>query len=153
MNLNKSLKKVVVLTISSSLFFSGCSSAASAGASALPIAPQVAIPVLIGSVGGAGFGHLFGKENGDATQNVLINSAIGAGVGLAAGAVLYTRQLELKQEQEETKKQGELIVKSQKDIDTLRTQVNESSSWGRNETKSFEERYQIDRSEEPYQGN
>ena len=105
----------------------------------------------IGTAGGAGIGYLFSRDRGHTAENVLINGAIGASAGLLAGALLRERNVKIEQEKQVVQREARVIDENQKELDALRERVYDSTSWGRSEKKSFDQRYQIETSELPYQ--
>lgn len=139
------LRRFLSLPLGATVLLSGCSPTSS-------ISPEIFTGTALGTAAGSSVGWIFSREYGNTAQNLLVNGAIGAGVGLLAGTLLHERNVKLAQERQVVIREAEVIDESQKEIDQLREKVYDSSSWGRNETKSFDRRYQTEESEAPYQG-
>lgn len=107
---------------------------------------------ITGTTIGAGIGWWFGKEYGKMTENILLNSAIGGGIGLLAGALLHDQNIKIARKREIVKRESIMISQNQKELDMLRERLYDSTSWGGNETKSWDERYVGEDSDYPYQG-
>jgi len=107
---------------------------------------------LAGSAVGSGVGALIGSQAGNMGTNIALNAAIGGGMGLLSGAILHEHNLQVARDREIVLREAELIDENQRSIDLLRDQVNETSSWGKNEVKSWDERYPAENLELPYQG-
>ena len=143
---SRALAKISCLgLIFGSLAFFGCSPTA-------VTAPEGMIGTALGAAAGSGVGLLFGNKEGNTTENVIVNSAIGAGVGLLAGSLLHERNLQIAKEREVVLREARMLDSNQQDIDQLRRKVYDSSSWGANETKVWDERYEENQSNRPYQG-
>lgn len=106
----------------------------------------------LGTAVGSGVGLMFGNKYGNTTENILINGAIGSGVGLLAGALVHERNLKVAKEREVVKREARLIYENERELSELRRQIESASSWGNNEPKSFDLRYQEVNSNRPYQG-
>ena len=85
-------------------------------------------------------------------ENVLVNGAIGAGAGLLTGVIINEYQKRQSPEEIRIIREAQLIGSNQTTIDKLRKEVDESSDWGKNESRSWEERYQTEDSHRPYLG-
>ncbi|MBP9838863.1 MAG: glycine zipper 2TM domain-containing protein [Proteobacteria bacterium] len=105
----------------------------------------------IGALGGAGIGYAVGTQIGKKTENTLLAAGIGAGLGALIGGSMHA---DAKEEQaklvvvRKAREKDELQAK----IDNLREDYNDSVSWGRSETKSWNERYEGDDFSSPYEG-
>lgn len=107
---------------------------------------------IAGAAVGSGVGWLIGEQVGNKSENIAVNAAIGAGLGLLAGAVLNERNLQLAREREVVVREAKLISKTQRELDELRENLNDSSSWGRNEVTPWDQRYWGEDPHIPYQG-
>lgn len=107
---------------------------------------------IAGGLAGAGVGTIIGDEYGKKTENIALGSGVGAASGLVLGALLHERNAPLKKEKVQIVRQAKFIGERQKEIDTLREEVDAESSWGRLDVKPWSERYQIETSDLPYQG-
>lgn len=106
----------------------------------------------LGAAAGSGVGLLFANKVGNTAENVLINGAIGSGIGLLAGAMLHERNLEVAQQREVALREARLLHENERELTILRRQIESASSWGNNETKDFGERYPETNPNRPYQG-
>jgi hypothetical protein len=110
----------------------------------------------IGSLGGAAVGSavgaVIGADKGNMTANIAANGLIGAGVGLLGGAIAHGMGEAGGKKQEIVLREAKMIDENQKEIDLLRQEVDDSTKWGRAETKSWNERYLGEDPSEPYQG-
>lgn len=125
--------------------FAGCAPASYASS-------QAAGGTLIGAAVGSGVGWLLGNEVGSKTENVLLNSAIGGGIGLLVGSLLHEQNIRLARKREIVTREARLMSKNQMELDALREQVYESSSWGKNESSPWNKRYLDNAPNIPYQG-
>ena len=116
------------------------------------ISPEGAVGGLLGSAVGGGVGAFFAQDYGHQTENILINGAIGAGAGLAAGALVHEIRMESANEKARIVRQAEMIGEAQREIDLLRQEMADASTWGRGEVKPWEDRYMGDNPDLPYQG-
>jgi len=116
------------------------------------VSPEGMVGTGIGAAAGSGVGWLFAESVGNTAENVLINGAIGAGVGMLAGAMLYQRNLKVAREREVVMREARMLDVNQQEIDQLRRKVDDASSWGANETRPWDERYQKVQDNRPYQG-
>ncbi len=124
---------------------SGCTAASYVSQEALTAS-------LVGSAAGSGIGWLIGNEVGSKTENIAVNAAIGGGLGLLAGAIINEKNVSLARKREVVLREARLMDRNQMDLDRLREDLYDSTSWGRAETKSWDERYQVEQSGRPYQG-
>ena len=130
----------------SSFSASGCSAAAYGSQEAFTSG-------LAGGAVGSGIGYLIGDRIGNKSQNIAVNGAIGAGLGLLAGAAINERNIQLAKQREIVVREARLIGKTQMELDKLREELNESTSWGRNEVKPWDQRYTADDYPAPFQGS
>ncbi len=96
---------------------------------------------LLGTGIGSGIGWVLGEKVGNKGKNIAVNAAIGGGLGLLGGAVLNQRNIQVAREREVVVREARMISKNQRELDRLRSEVYESSSWGQNEVKSWDQRY------------
>ena len=108
---------------------------------------------LAGGAVGSAVGWLIGDKIGNKSENIAVNGAIGAGLGLLAGAAINERNIQLAKQREIVVREARLISKTQMELDRLRENLNDSSSWGRNETKPWDQRYTADDYAPPFQGS
>ena len=106
----------------------------------------------MGSLAGAGVGWLIGNEVGMKTENVAVNAAIGGGLGLLAGAIINEKNVSIARQREVVMREARLVSKNQQELDRLRENLYDSTSWGRGETKPWNERYLEEDPARPYQG-
>jgi len=140
-------KKVsIAICISIAFSTSGCSIASYATQEALSGA-------LAGTAVGSAVGWVIGEEMGNKAENIALNAAIGTGVGILAGAAINERNIRAARKKEVAVREAKLISENQKKLDKLREEINESSSWGRNEVKSWDKRYTANDQDVPYQGS
>ena len=143
--------RVSCLSLCASLLVS---SFAATGCTAAAYGSQEALTAgLMGGGIGSGVGWLIGNEIGDKSQNIAVNGAIGAALGLLAGAAINERNIQLAKQREVVVREARLIGKTQMELDKLRGELDNSSSWGRNEVKPWDQRYTGDDYTIPYQGN
>ncbi len=116
------------------------------------VAAESMVGTAIGAAAGSGVGWLFASEVGNTAENIIVNGAIGAGVGLLAGAILHERNLQIAREREVVLREARMLNQNQREIDELRRTVDDASSWGANERRPWDERYQREQSHRPYQG-
>ncbi len=105
-----------------------------------------------GGAVGAGIGSIIGDHTGKKTENTLLGAGAGALSGIALGALINDNRMELAQEDAQVIREARQIDERQKEIDQIRRAVNSDSSWGRAEVKPWQERYNTEASELPYQG-
>ena len=105
-----------------------------------------------GAAAGAGIGSIIGDEYGKKTENTLLAGGIGAATGLAIGALIHDNRMELAKEDAQVIREAQQLDSRQKEIDDIRRAVDSDSSWGRNEVKPWQERYNVETSDIPYQG-
>lgn len=133
------------LLLSSLLFSSACSPSSYT-------AQETLGGLAAGTAVGSGVGWLLAQKVGNTTENVLINGAIGAGVGLLAGALLHERNVAVAKERDVVQREARLLHENERELTQLRRQIEAASSWGNNETKSWEQRYPEENPNRPYQG-
>ena len=107
---------------------------------------------LIGGAVGTGVGWLIGNEVGDKSKNMAANAAIGAGVGLLSGAFVNERNIATAKKREMVVREAKMISTTQRKLDKLREELYDSSSWGKNETETWDVRYMDSSERIPYQG-
>lgn len=105
-----------------------------------------------GAVVGGGIGNIIGDHLGKKTENTAIAAGVGALSGLAIGGLIHDNRMEIAKEDAQVIREAELISSRQKEIDEVRKSTEAKSSWGRSEVKPWQDRYQIETSEYPYQG-
>lgn len=126
-------------------FTTGCSPAAYSSSEGI-------VGGLIGSAMGSGVGAYFGSVEGNMTKNILANAAIGGGLGLLGGSMMYENNLQLERQREVVVREAEMIDKNQRELDLSRERLYDSTSWGGNDSKPWNERYPAEDLELPYQG-
>lgn len=107
---------------------------------------------LLGAAGGTGIGYVIGTQIGKTTENMLLAGTIGSGLGLMAGGLLYEHNVFSAQEREVVIRRAQRISTQQRQIDSLREDMFERSSWGRGESKSWNDRYWGESYDAPYEG-
>lgn len=105
-----------------------------------------------GLLGGA-VGYAIAQKTGNTKENVLINAGIGTGVGLLGGALVNQRNVNNAKKREVVVREAKLISKNQMELDKLRKEIYDSSSWGNNEVDTWDKRYEGEYRPEPFQGN
>lgn len=105
-----------------------------------------------GAAVGAGIGSIIGDHAGKKTENTLMAGGIGALSGMAIGALVHDNRMELAKEDAQVIREAKQLDARQKEIDDTRRAVDSDSSWGKLEVKPWQERYNIENSEMPYQG-
>lgn len=105
-----------------------------------------------GLLGGA-VGYAIAQKVGNTNKNVLTNAAIGSGLGIAAGALMNQRNVANAKKREVVIREAKLINKNQMELDKLRQEIYDSSSWGNNEVDTWDKRYEGEYKSEPFQGN
>ena len=113
---------------------------------------------LTGGVGGSliagAAGYAISRRIGNPAQNVLTNAAIGAGAGLAAGSLFkHRKNIETAKKEAVVVREAKLITKNQMELDKLRKEVYDSSSWGNNEIGTWDQIYPATNSGTPHQGS
>ena len=106
-----------------------------------------------GLIGGAAGYAIAKKSHGNAAENILVNGAIGSSIGLAAGALINQKNVNHAKKREVAIREAKLISKNQEDLDHLRQEIYDSSSWGNNEVDTWDKRYNGEYRPEPFQGN
>lgn len=129
-----------------SLFVSSCSPTSY-------ISQEGMLGGLTGTLLGSGVGWYLGSEKGHMGENIALNAAIGGGLGLLGGAMLYDHNVKLVQKREVVQREARLVSQNQREIDLLRQELDDASSWGRNETQSWDRRYLDEESGYPYQSS
>ena len=108
---------------------------------------------LIGGGAGVAGGAIIGQNDRSigAKRGAVALGTVGALLGATAGSVARQNEIDA---QRETyfKREPYETDQRQLEIDKFREQVYESSSWGRNEVRPYEERYVILDENPPYQG-
>ncbi len=141
------MKVYKVSLLALSIYFGGI------GCTAASYVSQEALTAsLAGSAVGSGVGWLIGNEVGNKTQNIAVNAAIGGGLGLLAGAIINEKNVSLARKREVVLREARLMDRNQHELDRLREDLYDSTSWGRAETRTWDHRYQQDSSGRPYQG-
>ncbi len=138
--------RITTLLIYISLSCTGCSLASYASQEAVSGA-------LGGSLIGGAAGYAISRKIGNAPQNILVNSAIGTAAGLAAGSFINQRNIKNAKKREVVVREAKLISKNQADLDKLRKEIYDSSSWGNNETGSWDQTYPATNTGYPHQGS
>ena len=105
-----------------------------------------------GTLLGSGVGWYLGDELGKKKENILLNAAIGGGLGLVGGALLNEQKVRLAKEREVVIREALLIDENQKELDNLREDLDESTNWGRGEVKPWNERYPDEAYDLPFSG-
>ena len=140
-------RREIGLVVSFSLALSsvGCSPSSMAS-------PEGAVGSIITGVLGAGAGYAVGNEIGKKTENTLLGAGVGAGLGLMAGGLLHEQNLRVAKQRAVVVREAKMISRQQKELDNLREQLSESTQWGGNEVKPWNDRYWGEDSAIPYQG-
>ncbi len=86
------------------------------------------------------------------TENTALAGGIGSAIGLATGALIHENRAKYAQQGALVVRQAKHISARQKEIDNLREDVYSESSWGKLDIKPWNERYEVETSEIPYQG-
>lgn len=105
-----------------------------------------------GGILGTGIGYAIGQQVGKTTENMLLAGTIGSGIGLMAGGLLHEHNIAVSQKQEVLIRQVRMVDDNQREIDSLREKLHDSTSWGGNEVKPWNERYWGDNYQHPYEG-
>ncbi|MCC6219616.1 MAG: hypothetical protein IT291_00060 [Deltaproteobacteria bacterium] len=138
------MRRVWFVTVFVGFFaMSGCSMRSSYSSEGL-------IGTLIGTGVGGGLGYFLGDQADVAKEGAIAGGAVGAGLGLLAGGLMYD-DAQLSRHEVVVRKSLP-VSDTSKQIDAIRNQVYDSSSWGNNETKSWNERYLGKNPNIPYQG-
>ena len=108
----------------------------------------------LGTAAGVGTGYLVGQHIGKPTENMALIGGIGAGAGLLAGGLLHDENVKASQKKLQVVREARLIGDNQREIDHLRQTLEDSSVWGQNEVKPWNERYVTDEDDgySTYQG-
>lgn len=117
------------------------------------LSSEGAIGGLVGGAAGTGVGYLIGEQIGKKPENMLLAGSIGSGLGLMAGGMLYERNLVAVKEKQIILRQARRVSEQQREIDRIRQQMHDSSSWGQMERKPWNERYWGDSYNSPYEGS
>lgn len=141
------MKASKILVLACSLYIGGI------GCTAASYVSQEALTAsLAGSAVGSGVGWLIGNEVGNKTQNIAVNAAIGGGLGLLAGAIINEKNVSLARKREVVLREARLMDRNQMELDRLREDLYDSTSWGRGEIRTWDKRYEETPSNRPYQG-
>ena len=105
-----------------------------------------------GAVVGGGIGSIIGDEVGKKTENTLLGAGVGALSGMGIGSIIHGNRMELAKEDAQVIREAKQLDARQKEIDDIRRAVDSDSSWGRSEVKPWQERYNTEASDIPYQG-
>ena len=108
----------------------------------------------LGTAAGVGGGYLVGQQIGKPTENMALLGGVGAGAGLLAGGLLHEENVKASQKKLQVVREARLIGDNQREIDHLRQSLEDSSVWGQNEVKPWNERYVTDEDDgySTYQG-
>ncbi len=101
---------------------------------------------------GGGAGYLIGEEVGKKTENTLLGTGVGVGLGMMAGGLIHEQNVRTAQKRTVVVREARLIGETQKELDHLRNELTESTTWGGNEVKPWNERYWGEDTGIPYQG-
>ena len=115
---------------------------------------EALIGTAVGAATGTAGGYFVGEEIGKRNENMALIGGLGAGVGALAGGLLYEEGLKSSQKKLVVMREARLIGQNQREIDSLREDLHDSSVWGQLEVKPWNERYKIDEDAAscPYQG-
>ena len=138
-------KSLIISSLPVMLFFTSCSASSA-------FTQSGGLGALFGGAAGAGIGAAVGDQHGEAQLGAAVGGAIGAGLGLLTGGIIHEQNEATAKQDEIVVRQAAAVSREQLEIDALRKQVNESSDWGGNETKPWEERYNGSNPNRPYQG-
>ncbi len=116
------------------------------------LSTEGAVGGALGAAGGTGIGYAIGQSIGKTTENMLLAGTIGSGLGLMAGGLLYEHNVFSSQEREVIIRRAQRINSQQREIDALREDMFERSSWGRSEVKGWNDRYWGESPNTPYEG-
>ena len=106
-----------------------------------------------GTVIGSATGFAISRRIGNTSRNVLVNAAIGTGAGLAAGTLLNHRNIKNAKKREVVVREAKLIGKNQLELDRLRQEIYDASSWGNNEVGTWDKIYPATNTGNPHQGS
>lgn len=140
------MKIIKFLFLASLINTSLCSCSSSSALSSLGL-----IGTTVGAATGIGAGYVIGDQIGKKSENMLLAGAIGAGTGMLVGGLINDSQEE-KNAKTRIVRQARQTDARQKEIDALRESLSDGSSWGKLETKSWNERYRGDYYDTPYEG-
>src|SRR5262249_52937835 len=90
----------------------------------------------------------------DPTKAAILGGAIGTGVGLIAGAMMYEGRMDEQKKLPPIRRAAYVDPEATAEIDAAYKEVQESTKWGRSETETWDARYWDDSDDEdlPYQG-
>ena len=115
--------------------------------------PVAATTSAVGAAVGAGGGYLYAskKDGYDKGKSALVGLGTGAALGLLAGGLMAEEDPAVAAKPKVVRVPVYSENTMQLEIDSLRYEVNESTKWGRGETKPWDERI-YENSNFPYQG-
>ena len=140
------MKTKLIALISLTVSFSACSM----GSVATPVAA-------VGTVLGAGLGAVTGgliastDKDYDKGKTIAVGAASGAAMGLIAGAMINDHNEEVEKARPIVREPKYTDNPVQREIDAIRSDMRDSTSYGRGEVRPWNERYQEAHSL-PYQG-
>ena len=144
MGLKRIVRSSITILISSALI--GCSSGSSM------FTQEGMMGSSFGLLAGTGAGYLIGQQIGKPTENMALAGGIGAGLGLLAGGLMHDRNLKKEYAKQAVVREAQLVSDNQKDIDDMRQRMQDSSTWGQGEVKSWNDRYWGESYDVPYEG-
>jgi len=119
---------------------------------------SIASPVAaVGTIVGAGVGALTGgliasrDKDYDKGKTIAVGAGAGAGLGLLAGALVQNHNEEVEKARPVVREPMYTNNPVQREIDAIRKDMRDSTSYGRGEVRSWDQRYQGSHSL-PYQG-
>lgn len=117
------------------------------------VSSTAAMAGLFGAGAGAAGGVYLGQQDIGVTANegAAALGAAGALVGLTAGAIAHQNEIDKQKQTYYDRVPYETDLRAG-EIERVHTYVDESSSWGRNEVKSYEDRYPLEDENRPFQG-
>jgi hypothetical protein len=145
-NRGLSISPIVKITIICvALAFTGCAKSGW-------FSPEAVIGSIAGAGAGGGIAAAVGSKSSEA---VLASAGAGAALGLVGGKLINEKRVD-----EDPEQQVHVIrrpayspnLSRQKEIDALGEQIHESGKWGRSETKHWNDRYEGERRDIPYDG-
>lgn len=139
------------LLLSLSLLFALLFGGVGCSASSLLTTEGVAGTAL-GTIGGTGVGYFVGEQLGKKTENMALAGGIGAGLGMLVGGMLHERNVSEVRARQVLVREAQVVNENQREIDSLREKLTDSSTWGRGEVKSWNERYMGESYDIPYEG-
>lgn len=106
----------------------------------------------LGTAAGVGAGYAISEQIGKPVENMALVGAAGAGLGMLAGGLLHERNERDAEERSVLIREVRMIGENQREIDTLRENLTESTTWGKGEVKPWNERYWGENYSSPYEG-